>query len=111
MKCVYTNASSLFHKSNEVKLRAQQYDVIVHCHYGNMGEEDMTDAELSIYGFVMFRSDREGRLGGGVLLMLDHPFQFSLSVRVAILVFRRISLVHCRIRYNLSTLEVHLLKI
>ena len=30
----------------------------------------MTDGELSIDGFSMFRSDRKGRVGGGVLLYI-----------------------------------------
>jgi hypothetical protein len=64
LKCFYTNASSLFHKLDELKLRAQQYDVIAITE--TWAKDDMTDAELSIDGFVMFRSDRKGRLGGGV---------------------------------------------
>ena len=66
LKCFYSTASSLFHKLDELKLRAQKYDVIAITE--TWAKDDMTDAELSIDGFVIFTSDRKGRLGGGVLL-------------------------------------------
>ena len=35
-----------------------------------MGNNDITDAELGLEGYVMFRKDRIGRRGGGVLLYI-----------------------------------------
>ena len=32
--------------------------------------DDITDAELGLEGYVMFRKDRMGRRGGGVLLYI-----------------------------------------
>ena len=32
---------------------------------------DITDAELGLEGYVMFRKDRMGRRGGGVLLYIE----------------------------------------
>ena len=33
---------------------------------------DITDAELGLEGYAMFRKDRMGRRGGGVLLYIKH---------------------------------------
>ncbi len=39
---------------------------------------DITDAELGLAGYVMFRKDRIGRRGGGVLLYIkDQHMKYS----------------------------------
>ena len=37
---------------------------------GSWANNDITDAELGLEGYVMFRKDRMGRKGGGVLLYI-----------------------------------------
>ena len=36
---------------------------------------DITDAELGLTGYVMFRRDRIGRMGGGVILYVKESIQ------------------------------------
>ena len=40
--------------------------------------KDITDAELGLEGYVMFRKDRMGRRGGGVLLYVKDTIYTSI---------------------------------
>ena len=42
--------------------------------------KNISDAELGLTGYVMFKKDRKGRRGGGVILynvLLKNPFMFT----------------------------------
>ena len=39
--------------------------------------EDISDAELGLTGYVLFRGDRLGRTGGELFYMLNNPFRFT----------------------------------
>ena len=41
------------------------------------GNKYMTDAELGLAGYVMFRKDRMGRRGGGVLIYTVHQGNYT----------------------------------
>jgi len=56
LKCMYTNASSLFNKMTELKQRADGYDMIGITE--TWANEQRNDAEFQIPGFSMFRADR-----------------------------------------------------
>ena len=40
-----------------------------------MGQHRITDAELGLTGYVMFRRDRIGRRGGGVISYVEESIQ------------------------------------
>ena len=70
MICVCLNARSVINKKNELNIMV---DDIKHHIIGiteSWANNDITDAELGLEGYVMFRKDRIGRRGGGVLLYI-----------------------------------------
>ena len=67
IKCVYLNARSIINKKNELNI---VYDITLHM-IGiteSWANNDITDAELGLEGYAMFRKDRIGRRGVAVLL-------------------------------------------
>ena len=70
IKCVCLNARSIINKKNELN---NMVDDIKHHIIGiteSWANNDITDAELGLDGYVMFRKDRIGGRGGGVLLYI-----------------------------------------
>jgi len=70
-KCMYTYANSVIGKMDELRLKVfnSNYDIIAITE--SWAREDVTDAELKINGYVMYRKDKavDNRVkGGGVLL-------------------------------------------
>ena len=64
------NARSIIYKKNELNIMV---DDIKHHIIGipeSWAHNDITDAELGLEGYVMFRKDRIGKKGGGVLLYI-----------------------------------------
>ena len=64
------NARSIVNKKNFNKLNIMVEDIDPHI-IGiteSLANIDITDAELGLTGYVMFRRDRIGRRGGGVIL-------------------------------------------
>ena len=45
---------------------------------------DITDAELGLTGYVMFRKDRIGRRGGGVILYVK---EYEIKLEIAMKLF------------------------
>ena len=45
-----------------------------------MANTDITDAELGLTGYVMFRRDRIGRRGGGVILYVKESIQIAMKL-------------------------------
>jgi len=66
LKCFYTNACIVLGKMHELRERMQGYDIVGIVETWANGE--IWDAELSIDGFNMFRLDRVGNAGGGLLI-------------------------------------------
>ena len=77
LKCFYTNANSVVKKIDELRRRTdkREYDIIGITE--TWGRPDITDAELAIEGYNMFRMDRQEGIGGGVLLYVNDKLQVS----------------------------------
>ena len=58
--CVCLNARIIVNKKNELNIMVEDIDLRINT--------DITDAELGLSGYEMFRRDRIGRRGGGVIL-------------------------------------------
>ena len=65
-RCVCLNARSIVNKKNELNIMVEDIDPHI------IG---ITDAELGLTGYVMFRKDRIGRRGGGVILYVKESIQ------------------------------------
>ena len=67
-RCVCLNARSIVNNKNELNLMVKDIDPHIICITESWANTDITDAELRLTGYVMFRRDRIGRRGGGVIL-------------------------------------------
>ena len=70
IKCVCLNARSIINKKNELNIMVddiKRHLIGITESWANNG---ITDAELGLEGYVMFRKYRIGRSGGGVLLYI-----------------------------------------
>jgi len=76
IRCMYTNACSVIGKMDELSIRASNYDIKGITE--TWGSCDISDAELSLPGFQMFRVDW-GTRGGGVLLYVSEKFEAVLA--------------------------------
>ena len=68
LKCVSLNARSIMNKKSELDIMVLDRDPHIIGITESWANKDITDAELGLEGYVMFRKDRMGRRGGGVLL-------------------------------------------
>ena len=55
-------------KKSELNIMVNDSDPHIICITESWANKDITDAELGLEGYVMFRKDMMGRRGGGVLL-------------------------------------------
>ena len=75
-RCMYLNARSIVNRNNELNIMVQDIDPHILGITESWANTDITDAELGLTGYVMFRRDRIGRRGGGVILyMLKNLFR------------------------------------
>ena len=70
IKCVCLNARSIINKKNELNIMVDEIKPHIIGITESWANNDITDAELGLEGYVMFRKDRIGRRGGGVLLYI-----------------------------------------
>ena len=70
IKCVCLNARSIINKKNELNIILHDIKPHIIGITESWANNDVTDAELGLEGYVMFRKDRIGRRGGGVLLYI-----------------------------------------
>ena len=70
IKCVCLNARSIINKKNELNIMVDDVKPHIIGITESWANNDITDAELGLEGYVMFRKDRIGRRGGGVLLYI-----------------------------------------
>ena len=68
LKCVCLNARSIINKKNELDIMVDEIKPHIIGVTESWANNDITDAELGLEGYVMFRKDRMGKRGGGVLL-------------------------------------------
>ena len=74
-KCVCLNARSIVNKRNELNIMVEDIDPHIIGIIESWATPDISDAELGMRGYVMFRKDRLGRRGGGVILYIKESIQ------------------------------------
>ena len=74
-RCVCLNARSIINKKNELNIMVEDIDPHIIGITESWSNTDITDAELGLTGYVMFRRDRIGRRGGGVILYVKESIQ------------------------------------
>ena len=74
-KCVCLNARSIVNKRNELNIMIEDTDPHIIGITESWDTPDISDAELGMTGYVMFRKDRIGRRGGGVILYIKESIQ------------------------------------
>ena len=70
IKCVFLNARSIINKKTELNIMVDDIKPHIIGITESWANNDITNAELGLEGYVMFRKDRIGRRGGGVLLYI-----------------------------------------
>ena len=74
-RCVCLNARRLINKKNELNIMVEDIDPHIIGITESWANTDIRDAELGLTGCVMFRRDRIGRRGGGVILYVKESIQ------------------------------------
>ena len=74
-RCVCLNARSIINKKNELNIMVEDIDPHIIGITESWANTDITGAELGLTGYVMFRRDRIGRRGGGVILYVKESIQ------------------------------------
>ena len=74
-KCVCLNARSIVNKKNELNITVEDVDPHIIGITESWANIEITYAELGLAGYVMFRRDRIGRRGGGIIYMLKNLFR------------------------------------
>ena len=74
-KCVCLNARSIVNKEIELNIMLEDIDPHIIGITESWANIDISDAELGLTGYVMFRRDRIGRRGGGVILYVKESIQ------------------------------------
>ena len=74
-RCVCLNARSIVNKKNELKTMVEDIDPYIIGITESWANIGIPDAELGLTGYVMFRKDRIGRRGGGVILYVKESIQ------------------------------------
>ena len=74
-RCICLNARSIVNKKNELNIMAEDIDPNIISITESWTNIDITDAELGLTGYVMFRKDRIGRRGGELFYMLKNLFR------------------------------------
>ena len=70
IKCVCLNARSIINKKTELNIMVDDIKPHIIGITESWANKDITNAELGLEGYVMFRKHRIGRRGGGVLLYI-----------------------------------------
>ena len=70
IKCVCLNARSIINKKSELNIMVDDIKPHIIGITESWANNDITDAELGLEGYVMFRKVRMGKRGGGVLLYI-----------------------------------------
>ena len=81
IKCVCLNARSIINKKNELNIMVGDIKPHIIGITESWVNTDITYAELGLEGYVMFRKDRIGRRGGGVLLYIKETTSVSSTVK------------------------------
>ena len=74
-RCVCLNARSIVNTKNNLNIIVEDIDPHIIGITESWANTDITDADLGFTGYVMFRGDRIGRRGGGVILYVKESIQ------------------------------------
>ena len=74
-RCVCLNARSIVNKKNELNIMVEYIDPHIIGNTESWANTDIKDAKLGMTGYVMFRRDRIGRRGRGVILYVKESIQ------------------------------------
>ena len=74
-KCTCLNARSIVNKKNKLNIMVENIDLHIIGITKSWANIDITYAELELKGYLMFRKDRIGRTGGGVILYIKESIQ------------------------------------
>ena len=69
------NARSIVNKKNELNIMVENIDPHIIGITESWANTDITDVEIGLTGYVMFRRDRIGRRGGVVILYVKESIQ------------------------------------
>ena len=75
IKYVCLNARSIINKKTELNIMVDDIKPHIISITESWANNDITNAELGLEGYVMFRKDTIGRRGGGVLLYIMTLYQ------------------------------------
>ena len=92
IKCVCLNARSIINKKNELNIMVDDTKPHIIGITESWTNNDITDAELGLAGYVMLRKERMGRRGGGVLLYIKETipaYEVGLRERINIMWFTK----------------------
>ena len=78
-RCMCLNARSIVNKKNELNIMVEDIDPHIIGITESWANTDVTDAELGLTGYVMFRRDRIGRRGGEVILYVKESIRLMKS--------------------------------
>lgn len=78
LSCLYANARSIMNKRDELELYAIEHKSDIIGITETWANEKISDSELNLQGYTLFRKDRNDKKGGGVILYVEN----SLSVTV-----------------------------
>ena len=74
-RCVCLNARSIVYKKNELNIMVEDIDPHIIGITESWANKHISDTELGLTGYVMFRKDRIGRRGGEVILYVKESIQ------------------------------------
>ena len=74
-RCVCLNARSIVNTKNDLNIMVEDIDPHIIGITESWAKTDISDAELGLTGYVMFRRDRIGRRGGGVIVYVKESIQ------------------------------------
>ena len=79
-RCVCLNARRIVNKKNELSILVEDIDPHIIGITESWANTDITDAELGLTRYVMFRRDRIGRRGGGILFVKESIQAYEIKL-------------------------------
>jgi len=82
LRCLQTNARSIFNKFSELQLLVSQYNPHIIGITETWLDSSIKDSEIHLDNYTIFRNDRSVSCGGGVLLYIDKSLSCSPCQRL-----------------------------
>ena len=99
IKCVCLNTRSIINKKTELNIMVDDIKPHIIGITESWANNDITNAELGLEGYVMFRKDRIGRRGGGILLYIKDTIP-AYEVQLHVLLWTHSKEISRRISSN-----------